>query len=224
MPTLRATLLHMWDRASQYLRKMGGIILAFSLVIWFLGEYPKSPAVEKKYEARMAMIGQVGKPDARRAGEAPSALEEREREFSLAKERLLAERRAEEKRYTMIGRLGDIIHPLLRPLGFNWQMGISLSTGFVAKEIVVSTMGVLYHTSRGAPLEEELKQAEHGITPLVAYTFMLFVLLYVPCLATIVVIGREAGWSWAAFSIAYQLSAAWVISFLFYRAGLLIGW
>ena len=109
-------------------------------------------------------------------------------------------------------------------------MGISLTTGFVAKEIVVSTMGVLYHAPEseqdGAyakPLNQVLKNKDYGITPLIAYTFLLFVLLYIPCLGTVAIIGREAGWSWALFSIIYQILLAWIVSFLFYNAGLLIG-
>jgi ferrous iron transport protein B len=218
MPTLKMTLLHMWDRSSQYIRKMGGIILACSILIWAAGEYPKSPAVQREYAARLARL------EAAHAGKAGA-------EYEGLKERLLLEKAAREKEHTVIGRAGSAIHPLLEPLGLNWQMGVSLVAGFVAKEIVVSTMGVLYHAPPGHEgphrvrhsLMETLQKPEHGITPLAAYTFMLFVLLYVPCLATIVVIGREAGWGWALFSIAYQLVFAWLVCFLFYNTGRLIG-
>jgi len=217
MPTVKTTLLHMWDRASQYMKKMAGVILVFSVIIWILGEYPKSPEAAAKYDRKYADLKAsydgVGDPEKKYAGEI---------------KRLKLERRVEEKRQSAIGMLGNAVHPLIEPLGFNWQMGISLLTGFVAKEIVVSTMGVLYHAesddrkAMASSISEELKKAEHAISPLSAYAFMVFVLLYVPCIATIVAIGREAGPSWAVFSIFYQLTVAWLVSFLVFKIGGLI--
>lgn len=223
VPTARSILLHMWDRSSQYLRKMGGIILAFSIIIWAMGSYPKSPAVEREYALKLSNLETRHAAALMRA--APAERGELERAHGEARSALLADKAAAEKKRTFIGRTGDIIYPIIRPLGFNWQMGVSLITGLVAKEIVVSTMGVLYHVSAtgdtASPqrtLAQALKEKDHFVTPLSAFTFMLFVLLYVPCLATIVVIGREAGWGWALFSIAYQLIVAWLVCFTFYSA------
>jgi ferrous iron transport protein B len=234
MPTLKTTFLHMWDRASQYLKKMGGIILAFSIIIWVLGVYPKSEDIEGRYAHRMNELRSEHLAQLRSTREGgrdgPVGVKKLEDSYRIDREQLILEKKAEEKKVTFIGRFGEVILPLIRPLGFNWQMGISLSTGFVAKEIVVSTMGVLYHASASEDpeiaqnsLEDTLKKPEYGITPLIAYIFMLFVLLYVPCLATVVVIGRESGWQWASLSIVYQMLLAWIICFLVYNLGVMLG-
>jgi ferrous iron transport protein B len=229
MPTVRTILLHMWDRSSQYLRKMGGIILAFSIVVWALGVYPKSEIIEQNYAQRLdALYRSYHAKREMLPGKGGIALQELQRNYEMKREQLLLEKRSAEKEITYIGRFGKGIQPLIEPLGFNWQMGISLATGFVAKEIVVSTMGVLYHASPDEEdthrsLGEVLRKPRYGITPLVAYVFLLFVLMYVPCLATVVVIGREAGWRWALFSVAYQMLVAWLFSLLVYQTGLLLG-
>jgi ferrous iron transport protein B len=234
MPTLKTTLLHMWDRSSQYLKKMGGIILAFSIVIWVLGAYPKSEDIERRYNGRLNELKSqhLGQLRSIQEGSAKNSIlaMRLEESYRRDRERLILEKKAEEKKITYIGRFGEFILPIIKPLGFNWQMGISLSTGFVAKEVVVSTMGVLYHASATEDpeiaqksLEYSLKKPEYGITPLIAYVFMLFVLLYVPCLATVVVIGREAGWRWASFSFVYQVLVAWFICFLVYNLGVVLG-
>ncbi len=234
MPTLETTMLHMWDRGSIYIKKMGGIILTFSILIWVLSEYPKSSEIDKKYSNRTAMMQQDHTVEIKKAnkifGKDSEKINLISEKYRIALERLNYEKRIEEIKYTFIGRFGDLIYPVIEPLGFNWQMGISLTTGFVAKEVVVSTMGVLYHTSEAEEgdtgqktLHEVLANEEYGITPLKAYPFLLFVLLYVPCLATIVVIGREVGWWWALFSVVYQIVVAWGICFLFYNVGMLLG-
>ena len=232
MATFKTILFHMWDRSSQYLKKMGGIILIASIIIWVLGEYPKSPAVEEKYnvfinelkESYSISIKNVKKEFGEDSEQANMFL----LQYKTERQNLILRKKEEKMRHTYIGIIGDFIYPALEPLGFNWQMGISLTTGIVAKEIVVSTLGVLFHASEdteatGMSFEEVLKREEYGITPLVAYTFMLFVLLYIPCIATTVVISKEAGLSWALFSLAYQLAVAWVICFIFYNTSVLLG-
>lgn len=226
IPTARSIALHVWDRSSQYLRKMGGIILAFSILIWAMGSYPKSPAVEREYTLRLSSLETRYAATINHAR--PSEKDSLEGLYRAEKSALLADKAAAGKKHTFIGKMGELIHPIIRPLGLNWQMGVSLITGLVAKEIVVSTMGVLYHvsddpSSSQRTLAQALKEEDHGVTPLSAFTFMLFVLLYVPCLATIVVIGREAGWGWALFSIAYQLIVAWLVCFAFYSAASALG-
>jgi ferrous iron transport protein B len=131
-----------------------------------------------------------------------------------------------------MGHVGKTIEPAFRPLGFNWQMGVSLLTGAAAKEIVVSSMGILYTGERGvneesASLKQKLQTATDTngnkiFTPIVAYTFMLFVLLYFPCIAALTAIKREAGMKWTLFTIAYTTLVAWIISFVFYQVASLI--
>ena len=126
-----------------------------------------------------------------------------------------------------MGRMGKAIEPLVAPLGFNWQMGVSVLTGAAAKEIVVSTMGVLYTgesdaTEESASLKNKLQNAvtpegEHVFDPIVAYSFMLFILLYFPCIAALVAIKREAGTKWMIFEIFYTTGVAWLVSFIFYQ-------
>ena len=226
VPTAKSILLHMWDRASQYLRKMGGIILAFSIIIWALGEYPKSPEIENRFQHKLAALEREYNDAA--AGRGQERLSALKKDHEERRNRIVAGWNAEKREYAAIGRVGKAMEPVLQPLGFTWQLGISLLSGFVAKEIVVSTIGVLYQAGPGGSdradsLEGELKKPERGITPLVAFTFMLFVLLYVPCIATVTVIGREAGWRWAFFSVFYQMAVAWMVCFLVYSIGSLLG-
>lgn len=181
VPTARASLMHMWDRGSQYLRKMGTVILAASILVWFLGAFPR--------------IG----------GEKPAASQ------------------------SYIGQFGRTIHPVMEPLGFNWQMDVSLLTGLVAKEVVVSTMGVLYGVGdqEKAQASDVLPNAlrHAGIAPLSALAFMFFVLLYSPCLAAITAIWREtASWRWTFFSISYQTLLAWGVAFLVVQTNFIIRW
>ena len=156
-------------------------------------------------------------------------MKEYNKKYKSELEKIHIDKKSDEMKYTFIGKFGDVIYPVMKPLGFNWQMGISLATGFAAKEIVVSTMSVLYHSSGDDSgdgeknLRKVLKKKEYGITPLVAYTFLLFVLLYVPCFGTVAVIAREAGWRWSLFSIAYQMLLSWLVCFIFYNAGLMLG-
>ena len=147
------------------------------------------------------------------------------------------EKESERQRKSYIGIIGRLFAPVIRPLGFDWKMGVSLITGIAAKEIVVSSMGVLYQaksSSAGdnASLIDRLKQqrytsgpraGEKVLTPLVAFTFMLFILIYFPCTGVVAAIKRESGsWKWALFSVTYSTTIAWVVSFLVYNIGKLI--
>lgn len=187
MPTMRNTLLHMWSKAGQYLKKMGTIILFASILIWALGYYPRQPEYTKKSPEQM------------------------------------------ENSY--IGRVGKAIEPLIKPLGFDWKMGVSIITGLAAKEIVVSSMGILYHVPEAEEntqaLATNLQQQKDAagipvFTPLVAYCFMLFILIYFPCMAVIAAIRKEAGARWAYFTMVYTTSLAWLVSFCVYQIGMLL--
>ncbi|MDR1161131.1 MAG: ferrous iron transport protein B [Tannerellaceae bacterium] len=191
MPTFKSILIHMWEKARQYLKKMGGIILFASIIIWFLGYFPL----------------QTAKHDG-----------------------------IDHQQNSYIGRLGQTIQPVLQPLGFDWKISVSLLTGMAAKEVVVSTLGVLYTGEEKAgeeeketqKLRERLKQDAYPdgspvYTPLVALSLMLFVLIYFPCIATIVAISKEAGsWKWGLFVVVYTCMLAWIVSFIVYQAGTLV--
>ena len=161
-PTAKAIFRHTWEKGKQYLKKMGGVILVASILVWALG-----------YFGTM--------------GVAPS-LEE-----------------------SFIGLMGKAIEPLFLAQGFNWRLDVSLLAGVGAKEIVASTIGVLYG------------DAGYNFSPLTAYAFLLFVLIYFPCIATIAAIKHESGsWRWAIFAACYTTLLAWVVSAVVYQVGLLV--
>ncbi len=209
LPTLRSLMLHMWERAVQFLKKMGGIILVGSILIWFLQAFPRDVQLDTDYAAAIAQVeAQVSEPAQR---DAQVAELERQRDADLQQARYL-------------GRLGQAVQPVFEPLGFDWRATIALLTGFVAKEVVVSTFGVLYRV--GGEVDEEdasLRAAMSGaMSPLVAFAFMVYTLLYMPCLATIAAIRRETlSWGWTFFSMGFSLGIAWVLAFLVIKVG---GW
>ncbi len=193
MPTMKATLRHMWGKTEQYLRKMGGIILVASIIVWFLSYFPRNEAEDIR----------------------PLTVEET----------------AMQQQNSYLGKLGQWIAPAVEPLGFNWKVSIALISGTAAKELIVSTIGVLYsesETEGNANLSQKLTApnpltGEPDFTPLIAISFMIFVLLYFPCLASIAAIKQESGsWKWAAFSVIYNTGVAWVCAFLVYQIGSLL--
>lgn len=185
LPTTRSVFKHMWSKASQYLRKMGGIIMVASVLIWALGHFPLQNQQSKGSEIQNASVHQN----------------------------------------SYIARIGKFIEPAIEPLGFDWRMGISLLTGIAAKEIVISTMGVIYPASDEGNNSEALEdriRGNTGFTPLSAFSFLIFTLLYFPCLATLVAIYNETNsWTWAVFSIFLTTGIAWFLSFLIYQTGML---
>jgi ferrous iron transport protein B len=215
MPTFKGLIIHAWDKAKAYLQKMGGVVLVFSVIIWFLGAFPKDVPLSMDYEAAKATLeerlaqGGLSEEDSRAVKKEITTIEQKE-----AAERLQA---------SYIGRIGQAIEPVIRPLGFDWKLGVSLLTGFVAKEVVVSTMGVLYQAK--AKEEEDLSGLQaalkkSGMTPVTALAFMAFVLIYVPCMVTIVTIWRETGsLGWAGFAISYLIVLAWIVAFGIQKIG-----
>jgi len=219
VPTLRSLLIHMWDKAKVFLQKMGGVVLVFSVIIWFLGAFPKDvtyihdyAAMEKEAGDLLAAADQA-EIDPVLAGDLRAQAEE----IKNTVERMREEERLSQ---SYIGRIGHAIEPLIRPLGFDWKLGVSLVTGIVAKEVVVSTMGVLYQAGEDdeGGLREALKRS--GMDPVTSLGFMLFVLIYVPCIVTVITIWRETGsFGWTAFAISYLVALAWVVAFLVRVAG-----
>ena len=176
MPTSKSIMRHTWEKGAQYLKKMGGIIMIASIIIWFLGYYPQHDAYESV---------------------------------------------AEQQKNSYIGQIGKAIEPVIKPLGFDWKLGIGLISGVGAKELVVSTLGVLY-TNEG-DVENVNLSDRIPITPLVALAYMLFVLIYFPCIATFAAIKQESGsWKWAIFTAGYTTGLAWLIAFTVFQIGSLI--
>ena len=186
-PTVRNVLRHMWDKSVQYLKKMGTVILAASVIIWALGYFPQ------------AKEGQTV---------------------------------AEQTANSYIGKIGKAIQPAFEPLGFDWKMSVSLLTGFAAKEVVVSSLGVLYspdgeEVTETSSLAQDLRSATDAagapvFTKPVVWSFLLFVLLYFPCIAALSAVGREAGHKWAWFTMAYTTAVAWIAAFAVYHILLLV--
>jgi ferrous iron transport protein B len=232
LPTLKSTTRHMWFKGSQYLKKMGGVIMVASIIIWFLGYYPRendqTQALDQK---KMELIQQYN--ELQNLAENPG-LEEKivsERKEKLDHLDHLTEKLRHEGSY--IGRLGKKIEPAIQPLGFDWKIGVSLLSGVAAKEIVVSTMSVLYQTddsetSGNTQLIEQLKNDTYPdgtpvFTTLSAFSFLIFTLVYFPCVAVIATIKKEAGsWKWAIFTIFYTTGLAYLLSLIIYQLGLLI--
>lgn len=181
LPTMNATLSHMWEKCAQYLRKMGGLILVASIVVWFLSYYPRQTegeTTEQHYEN------------------------------------------------SYIGRIGKFCEPVFEPLGLNWKASVSIVSGVAAKEIMVSTIGVLYADSDTPAVENEGAEsvalhdrlaASGDFDTASVLALLVFTLLYFPCLATIAAIASESGWKWAISSALYNTTVAWVCGFIVYH-------
>jgi len=213
LPTGKAMSRHIWDRSSQYLKKMGGIILVASIIVWFLEYYPQNAARNHYYENQITTITS----DIRLSPE----------ESSLRINDLNKQQKEEQKQNSYIGKIGQAVEPFIQPLGFDWKIGASLVSGMAAKEIIVSTLGILYTGGEedNASLKEKLLSERNSTgksvyTPCVALSFLVFVLIYFPCVATIAAIKNETrSWKWALFSIGYTTALAWLVSFIVYHIG-----
>jgi ferrous iron transporter FeoB len=219
MPTLRNTTIHMWHKGSQYLTKMGTVILTASILIWAMGYYPRHVDYSKDYEALTAQT------------EADASLSQEQKTATLEQLELQKEEERQEKSY--IGKMGHFVEPVIAPLGFDWKIGMSIITGMAAKEIVVSSMGVLYQASLNADensqslkdkLQEQTfksgpKAGQKVFSPLVAFALMVFVLIYFPCVAVVAAIRKEANWKWALFTSVYTTAIAWLAAFAVYQVG-----
>ena len=186
-PTGKAIWRHTWSKGKQYLKKMGGIILVASIIVWFLGYYPNHDAYQSSQE---------------------------------------------QQEHSYLGMIGKTIEPVFKPNGFDWKLDVGLLAGVGAKEIVASTLGVIYSNDESFADDEQMssdsekysnlnaKMTADGITPLAAFSFLLFVLLYFPCIATIAAIKGETGsWRWALFAAFYTTAVAWIVSALVFQLG-----
>ncbi len=292
VPTLRSVLQQMWNQSAQYVRKAGTIILAASVIVWFLTNYPNQVEFSKDYEALGAqnkvafsgkvseevtgplglreieedqalakMIGEIKgleetfKRQEEEAGEDKGKLslfaEEKaaklaavkqtdERSFVFAgrylelqvdlekeEKRLEREQNSERLEKSYAGSIGKLFVPLTSALGFDWKMNVALLAGFSAKEVVVGSLGTIYSVGSSDEDADSIKAAmtaDPAFNPLVAYTLMVFTLIYSPCLAVVAVIRRETNsWKWAAFSVIYSTTLAWLVAFVVYNTGKMLG-
>lgn len=226
IPTAKAIWRHTWEKGQQYLQKMATTILICSVIIWFLGYFPKNKELMAAQE-EYATLAQAP------AGRLSANADEVDVNAALATKDQLATRidslYAYQQENSYIGQLGRMVSPALDPLGFNWKMDVGLLTGIAAKELVVSTLGVMY--SEGAKVSEGHDMSEdtqlqsalvNDVTPAAALSFMVFILLYFPCVATFVAIKNETGkWRWAVACCAYTMAVAWIMSFIVYRLALI---
>ena len=292
IPAAKSVIIHMWERSSLYLKKAGTIILAASILMWFLTSYPKDIEYSKDYETLVtqteetytqqvneevlskleiediaqneklaALIDTLQKTEEKFAEDTKeldedspeySKLEEEKiesnKDLETANEELYPyaekyvtltqgledekgkienEKSGEELGKSYAGQFGKAIEPAIAPLGFDWRIGISLVSGVTAKEVIVSTMGTIYSIGDGNEnahsMTKALKNDEH-MNPLVAYSLMVFVLFYSPCLAALAVMRRETGsWKWPAVSMVYLTTLAWIMTFIVYHGGKLLG-
>jgi len=210
VPTFKGVMVHMWERTRLYLKKAGTIILAMAIIIWILFTFPKiGDNYSTDYDAEIVSLEE--------SCESSSITKEELEEAIVVIEGKMAE---EELEYSAAGRMGHFIEPVFKPLGFDWRMAIATISGIAAKEVVVSTMGTLYSISEADEESESLRETlANEYSPLVGYNFMLFSLLYFPCMAGIAVFRREAGRKEMWFQIGYTLLLAWVVSFVVFQIG-----
>ena len=292
LPTLKATLTHMFERGIMYLKKAGTFILAASILVWFITTYPMDVEYSKDYDALHDQVAQTyemkdaetlahfgiatdeqkdqvneivdnmkstvadATTQAEDAGEAAPEIEveddseapelfndikeQNEQLFPVAwamyknsvnlddeNQKIDDEKNSEKLEQSYAAMFGKAINPVLKPLGFDWKIGVSLVAGLAAKEVVVSTLGTIYavggDTDHPQALTDYLQNDPH-FTPLIALTLMLFILIYPPCIAALAVIKRETGsWKWMLFMFCYENAFAWIACFIFYNIGLALG-
>lgn len=292
IPTIKSVVIHMWERSKLYLKKAGTIILAASILMWFLTTYPNEVEYSKDYDAVVAQAEEQYTAQVKEEVLSPLQIEDLDGNEELAKtvasiqeaEKTFAEetaeleedtpeylkleqdkiesiqeiekqsgtiyayaakyveltngleeekgevenKQAEEKlEQSYAGQIGKAIEPAIKPLGFDWRVGISLISGVTAKEVVISTMGTIYSVGDGGENVGSLKKAlmnDEHMTPLIAYALMVFVLIYSPCLAAIAVMKRETNsWKWPVIGMVYATALAWVVTFIIYQGGKLLG-
>ena len=247
-PTMRATLRHMWDKCAQYLKKIGTVILLSTIVIWFLSYYPRpeeeyrvqstEQRAKSKEQSNCNVIlseaegseipAQAHTPSnsnvilsVAEGSEIPAQAHTPSNSNVILSEDEGSETTAPSgiNENPFIAMIGHAVSPALEPLGQNWRSSIALITSIPAKELVVSTLGVLYSSDSEENIQQDLKHSG-DFTPRSAAAFLVFILLFFPCIATITTIAHETGnWRWALFSIAYNTAIAWIAGFAVYTIG-----
>ena len=212
VPTFRSIVKNVMFRTGLYLKKIGGIILIASVIVWILNYFPKATQFEAEYKSQIAIINE-------------SNLEEIEKQE--AAKNLRIEMTSKRQESSFMGMIGKQIEPLMKPLGFDWRLSVAVISGVAAKEIVVSTLGVLFQDggSETTSLVEKIQTQTDSsgrplFNPVAAFAFMLFILIYFPCVGVVAAIKKESGsWKWAAFTVIYTTALAWLLSFIAYQVG-----
>jgi ferrous iron transport protein B len=229
-PVPKVVVRHMWDRSKIFLRRAGTVILGISILLWFLATYPRSKAIDQEYAQERQKI---------EASTAPVGLDAAA--FQEAKTKQLSDLQnkelGEKLRHSFAGRLGQALEPVLVPLGFDWKIGIGIVASFAAREVFVSTMSTVYNVGEFEKSAENTRslaqtlQAQRRVdgsllyTPLVGLTLMVFYVFALQCVSTVAIVRRETNsWKWPLFQWAYMGTLAWVLAFITYQGGRLLGW
>ena len=213
VPTVRSIFKHVLFRTGLYLRKIGGVILLASIIVWILSNFPRTVIYSSDYSGEIAKIEKT-------------QVTNNEKYESVT--RLNLEQKSEKQSKSFMGIIGRSVEPIMKPLGFDWRLSVSILSGLAAKEVVVSTLGVIFQAetdSGEASLVEKIQTQKDFsgrtmFTPLISFSFMLFILTYFPCIGVVAAIRRESGsWKWAAFTVFYTTGIAWLLSFTVYQIG-----
>ena len=217
LPNVRSVLQNMLNNGWQFTKRAGTVILAISIILWALTAFPRSTKVESG-ELRVESQAQVSTDAA--------TLE--------AEKKIAEESEGARLRNSYAGQLGHVIEPVIRPLGFDWKIGVALIASFAAREVLVSTLSIIYNTGKDADAQSEgLMQAirdakrDDGTkvwTPLTAVTLMVFFVLAMQCMSTVAVVRRETNsWKWTLFMVVYMTGLAYAAAFLTFQGGRLLG-
>jgi ferrous iron transport protein B len=225
-PVLKVVLRHMWDRSKLFLQRAGTVILGINILLWFLTSYPKHPEIARHYQAERAAI-------VKNLSHAPATEEQ-----TNALAQLDADEAAANVQHSFAGYAGRMLEPAIAPLGFDWKMGIGILSSFAAREVFVSTMSIVYSQAHHAGENEEVlnrklqtilqaQKMPNGAkvyTPLRAVTLMVFYVLALQCVSTVAVVRRETNsWKWPIFQWLYMGALAWLLAFVTYQGGRLLG-
>ncbi len=236
MPRFSSVLKQTWFKGEMYLKKMGTVILLASIIIWAMGYFPLGKKYEIAYQKKIEQVNENVQTKLRTGNLTPIQIKKLEASKKSEIELLNHQLAAKKQENSVIGRIGHFIEPVIQPLGFDWKMGVSLIAGGAAKEVVVSTMGVLYPSSSGNSHEGLVQRLQEQVytrgphkgqkvfTPLAALAFLLFILIYFPCIAVVAAIKNETGhWKWSLFLAAYTTTLAWIVAFIVFQGGSLLG-
>jgi len=219
-PLLRVVVRHMWDRSRLFLRRAGTVILGINILLWFLATYPHHKQISEEFAARRAAISQTAQPS---ISEQLAALDNEETGAKL--------------RESFAGHLGRLIEPAIAPLGFDWKMGIGIVSSFAAREVFVSTMSTVYNVGKSEKTESSMNSLAKTLqaqkrsngspvyTPLIAVTLMVFYVFALQCVSTVAIVRRETNsWKWPIFQWVYMGALAWILAFLTFHIGRILGW